>query len=264
MHRDPDQQGLRRPEHSFPSRNTPQHQSKIRVLVVNDDVLVRAGLRAVLTRTPGMRVTGEAATGDEAAALAERLRPDVLLLEVRPWDHRTIALCSEVVRTCRAGRLLVIVYPNGHESRPHPAPEQGRGDQCLSVEPLELAHAIRTVAEEGLVRTAVLTGESKAQVDRIGPPVLPQKLTAREEQILAVAKHGCTYKEIASTTGLSTVTVKASLGHIYKKIQVSVRAEVAVFSTSGCEIARFPAIHRHTRERVDRRRCYGFDSYCGL
>ena len=262
MHRDSDKQGLRRPENSFPSRNAPEHEPKIRVLVVNDDVLVRAGLRAVLPRTPGMRVVGEAATGDEAAALAERLHPDVLLLEVRPWDHRTITLCSEVVRTCRAGRLMVIVYQNGHESRTQAATEQGLGDRCPSVEPLELAHAILTVAEGGLVRTAVLTGESMAQVDRVGL-VQPEKLTAREERILAVAKHRRTYKEIASTTGLSTVTAKASLGHIYKKIRVAVRAEVAVFSTSGCEIARFPAIHRHSREHVDRRCWYGHDSYWG-
>ncbi len=262
MHRDSDKQGLRRPENSFPSRNAPEHEPKIRVLVVNDDVLVRAGLRAVLPRTPGMRVVGEAATGGEAASSVERLRPDVLLLEIRPGDHRAMTLCREVVRTCRAGRLMVIVYQHSPESRREAATEHEPGDGCPSVEPLELAHAILTVAGGGLVRTAILTGESMAQVDRVGL-VQPEKLTAREERILAVAKHRRTYKEIASTMGLSTIAVKTSLGHIYKKTRVTVPAQVAVFSPSGCEIGEARMVHSHTRERAEGRCWYGHDSYWG-
>lgn len=187
----------------------------IRVLVVEDHAVVRAGLVALLNTALGIEVVGAAADAESALAAAVRLRPDVALLDIDlPGGMDGIALAGALtgrVPTCRPLMLTAIERP-GHLTRALAA--GARGYLLKSATPEETADAIRRVAAGGRVVDARLRDRRPG----------PCPLTEREAEALRLAAQGATAREIAADLFLSVGTVRnrlsSSIGKLHARTLV--------------------------------------------
>ena len=203
----------------------------IRVLIVDDHAVVREGLRTFLELQDGLEVAGEAGDGEEAVAEAERLRPDVVLMDlVMPkldGVHAMLALRERV-----PGARVVILTSFLDDERLLPAIRAGAAGYLLkNVQPQELARAVRAAdAGEALIDPAVAArlvdaiagGESQAeQRDR---------LTPREREVLALIGRGYANARIALELGIAEKTVKTHVSHVLSKLGVADRTQAALYA----------------------------------
>ena len=182
--------------------------SALRVLIVDDSFIVRAGLRNVVEAVPDVDVVGEAASGREAIARARELRPDVVLMDVRMRDIDGIAATREISAAVPGTRTLVVSWSDEPE---HVRDALAAGAHGYLVHgrfgPAELEDALR--AEEGP------TPSQGAE----------PRLTPREREILALVRRGKRNREIAAALGIEEKTVKNHLNSIYSKLDLAGRIE---------------------------------------
>jgi NarL family two-component system response regulator LiaR len=201
----------------------------ISVLVADDHAVVREGLRTFLGLQDGIEVVGEAADGEEAVAEAERLRPDVILMDLVMPRLDGVGAMREIRRRLPETRVIVLTS-FAEDERLLPAVQAGAAGYLLkNVQPKELARAVRTAhAGEALLDTAV----AARLVDAIAtqPPGEPpaEQLTARERDVLGLIARGMSNKRIALELGLSEKTVKNHVGHLLAKLGVSDRTQAAL------------------------------------
>jgi DNA-binding NarL/FixJ family response regulator len=199
--------------------------SAIRVLIADDHTVVRRGLRTFLQVQDGIEVVGEA--GDAAGCLAEveRLRPDVLLLDLRLPDRDGV----EVLRSLAGDRPRVLVVTSFTElTTTVPAVRAGAaGVVYKDVSPAALAGAIRSVH----AGHAVLPPDLVAALARgeAGPRRLGQ-LTPREREVLAEIARGRSNREIARSLVVSEKTVKTHVSSILAKLDVADRTQAALYA----------------------------------
>ena len=202
----------------------------IRVMIVDDHKVVREGLRAFLELQDGMEVIGEAADGEEAIGAAERLRPDVILMDlVMPKLDGVGAMRAlrERVPECR----VIVLTSFLEDDRLLPAIQAGAAGYLLKdVEPAELARAVRTAyVGEALLSPAVAARLVRAVADGGAPGALERdRLTRREREVLELIARGRSNKRIALELEISEKTVKAHVGHLLAKLGVSDRTQAAV------------------------------------
>jgi two-component system, NarL family, response regulator LiaR len=205
---------------------------RITILLVDDHAVVREGLRAFLGLQDGFEVVGEAADGDEALEQAERLDPDVILMDlVMPVRDGVSAM--QALRQ-RASRSRVIVLTSFLEDdRLLPALEAGAAGYLLkNSQPAELARAVRAAhAGEAIIDPTVAARLVHALSERpaAGAGAL-DGLTARERDVLALIAHGRSNKRIALELGISEKTVKTHVGHVLAKLDVTDRTQAAVLA----------------------------------
>ena len=201
----------------------------IRVLIVDDSTLVREGLRAVFAmqrREPHLEVAGEAATVADAIAAAQRLQPDVVLLDIRLPDGSGLEACAEICRLLPATRVLILTSVATDNLIQQAVQAGAQGYLMKEIDPEGLARAI----SDAHAGRSVLTGEVTTRVLRLlreGPadPLAP--LSAQEHRVLALTAEGRTNKEIAHELGLSEKTVKNYLSHVFEKLNVNRRTQAA-------------------------------------
>ena len=202
----------------------------IRVLIADDHAVVRQGLRAFLELQEGIEVVGEAADGEQALDAIERLAPDVVLMDlVMPRLDGLAAI--ERLRE-RAAAPRVIVLTSFGDERVLPAIRAGAAGYLLKdVQPPELVRAIRSVhAGESLLDPA-LTATLMEQLARGGPRHgAAQSLTGREREVLGLIARGLSNKRIAQELGVAEKTVKAHVGNILGKLDLSDRTQAALFA----------------------------------
>jgi DNA-binding NarL/FixJ family response regulator len=198
----------------------------IRVLVVDDHPVVRQGLRTFLDLQEDMTVVGEAADGEGCVAAAERLRPDVVLLDLRmPGSDGVAALRGLRERGSPARVLVVTSFPE--PSAVLPAVRAGAaGYVYKDVDPPALAAAIRAV-HAGHVLLHPDVARLLAAGDAAPSGV---RLTAREHQVLAEIAHGRSNREIARALALSEKTVKTHVSAILTKLGVQDRTQAALYA----------------------------------
>jgi DNA-binding NarL/FixJ family response regulator len=200
----------------------------IRVLVVDDHAVVREGLRTFLELQEGIEVAGEAADGREAVRMAAELRPDVILMDLVMPRLDGVAAMRELRRRLPSSRVIVLTSFAG-DDRLLPAIQAGAAGYLLKdVEPRELARAVRAAhAGEALLDPAV----AARLVDAIAQPPgesPPDRLTARERQVLGLIARGLSNKLIARELGISEKTVKTHVGHVLAKLGVADRTQAAL------------------------------------
>jgi DNA-binding NarL/FixJ family response regulator len=198
----------------------------IRVLVVDDHPVVRQGLRTFLDLQEDITVVGEAADGAGCVAAAERLRPDVVLLDLRmPGSDGVEALRGLRERGSPARVLVITSYPE--PASVLPAVRAGAaGYVYKDVDPPALAAAIRAVhAGHVLLHPDVARLLAAGEATPAGV-----RLTAREHQVLAEIAHGRSNREIARALALSEKTVKTHVSAILTKLGVQDRTQAALYA----------------------------------
>ena len=201
----------------------------IRVLIVDDHAVVREGLRTFLELQEGVEVVGEAGDGQAAIEEAERLRPDVVLMDlVMPRLDGV-----EAMRALRArvpGARVVVLTSFLEDERLLPAMRAGAAGYLLkNVEPAELARAVRLAeAGEAMIDPAVGARLVDALVEDGGEE--GPELTAREQEVLELIGHGFPNKRIAQKLGIAEKTVKTHVSHVLAKLGVADRTQAALYA----------------------------------
>ena len=192
----------------------------IRLLVVDDHPVVRDGLSSMFARDPDFEVLGAAADGAEAVRLAEALRPDLVLMDLRMPGMDGVAAITELARRGVTARVLVLTTYDT-DSHVLPAIEAGATGYLLKDAPREeLLRAARAAARGEAVLAPTVAARLMNRVRDPGPGPLSQ----REREVLELVAAGATNREAAARLFITEATVKTHLLNIYGKLGVSDRA----------------------------------------
>ncbi|WP_019985541.1 MULTISPECIES: response regulator transcription factor [unclassified Streptomyces] len=193
----------------------------VRVVLCDDHAVVRAGLRALLGSDPGVAVVGEADSGAEAVALAAKLAPDVVLMDLQLGPGMDGVEATRRITAASGGSVHVLVLTTyDTDADITRAIEAGATGYLLKAErPDELFTAIHSAAAG---RTALSAPVAHRVMARMRSP--RPTLTDRERDILGQLSRGLTNRDIAKALFLSEATVKTHLGRIYDKLGVDTRA----------------------------------------
>ena len=208
----------------------------IRVLVADDQDIVRAGLTMILDAQPDIEVVGQAANGREAVTLARELRPDVCLLDIRMPEMDGIEATQHLAGPDVADPLAVIVITTFDlDEYVHGALKAGaRGFLLKDAGPELLTQAIHAAANGDALIAPSITARLLATFAHTIPrqptaqPIEP--LTSREEEILISVAQGWTNHEIADDAHISISTVKTHLASLMRKLNARNRVEIAMWA----------------------------------
>ncbi|MGW3556159.1 response regulator [Streptomyces sp. NPDC000963] len=191
----------------------------VRILLCDDHAVVRAGLLALLGSTPDIDVVGEAGSGEEAVALAAKLKPDVVLMDLQLGSG--IDGVEATRRIAPTGVHVLVLTTYDTDADITRAIEAGATGYLLKAErPEELFAAVHAAAQG---RTALSPPVAGRVMDRMRGAAAPS-LTDRERDILGQLGRGLGNREIARALFISEATVKTHLGRIYAKLGVDTRA----------------------------------------
>nr|MDT0658511.1 response regulator transcription factor [Micromonospora sp. DSM 115978] len=205
----------------------------IRVLIADDQNLVRAGFRSILDGEDGIEVIGEAADGAEAVRQARRLRPDVALMDIRMPGVDGLAATAQIAASSDVRVIMLTTFDL--DDYVYGALRAGAsGFLVKDTEPAELIHAVRVVARgDALIAPAItrrLIAEFAARVVQPAPGPRLTGLTEREREVLALVAAGLSNDEIAARLVLSPATAKTHVSRIMTKTQVRDRAQLVILA----------------------------------
>jgi DNA-binding NarL/FixJ family response regulator len=208
----------------------------IRVLLADDQALVRAGFHALLDAQDDIEVVGEAADGEEAARLAASLMPDVVLMDIRMPGVDGLAATRMIAADERLGGVRIVILSTFDlDEYVFEALRDGASGFLLkSTEPEELVHAVRAVARgDALLSPGItrrLVSEFAARTKRaVGVPGL-ETLTEREREVMALVAQGLSNEEIAERLIVSPATAKTHVSRAMIKLGARDRAQLVVFA----------------------------------
>jgi DNA-binding NarL/FixJ family response regulator len=208
----------------------------VRIVVADDQELVRAGFTAVLGTQPDFEVVAEAATGREAVDLARTHRPDVVLMDVRMPDLDGIAATAEICRDARTRSRVLILTTFDLDEYVLAALRAGASGFLLKDAPRDALYAaVRTVAAGDALLAPSVTRrliERHLRLDQPSPELVAglDRMTDRERQVLVLLARGLSNTEIATRLHLSEATVRTHIGHLFAKIGARDRAQAVVFA----------------------------------
>ena len=210
----------------------------IRVLLADDQALIRAGFRVLVDSVPDLEVVGEAANGREAVELARSTRADVVLMDIRMPDGDGLAATREIIADDDLAGVKVLVLTTFEiDEYVFEALRAGAsGFLGKGVEPAHLIEAIRVVAAgDQLLSPAATSGliaRFLAEPDRTTPPppALLDILTAREREVVALVATGLSNEDIATKLFVSPLTVKTHANRAMAKLGARDRAQLVVIA----------------------------------
>ena len=209
----------------------------IRVLLVDDQQLVRTGFRMILADEEGIEVVGEAADGRQAVEAARALRPDVVVMDIRMPNMDGVEATRQLVaENAETPRILVLTTFDADEHVVEALRAGASGFLLKDVDPTDFARAIRTIASgEALIAPSV----TRRLLERFARLPVPadethaerlRELTEREREVLKLVAQGLSNREIAEHLTLAEPTVKTHVSHLFLKLAMRDRAQLVVLA----------------------------------
>jgi DNA-binding NarL/FixJ family response regulator len=201
----------------------------IRVLIADDQALVRSGFRLIVETRADLEVVGEAENGDEAVRLAAELEPDVILLDIRMPVLDGIEATRRIVASGSSARILVLTTFDLDEYVYAAIRAGASGFLLKDVRPLDLVDAIRLVAAGNALLGPTVTQRLLEQFAESEPsPAALDSLTDREQEILGLLARGLSNAEIAADLVVSETTVKSHVSSVLRKLGVRDRVQAVI------------------------------------
>jgi DNA-binding NarL/FixJ family response regulator len=210
--------------------------ARIRVLLVDDQALIRAGFRALLDAEDDIEVVAEAANGREAVTLAAEHRPDVALVDIQMPVLDGIEATRRIAADERLAGVHVVILTNyGLDEHVYAALKAGAcGFLVKDTEPADLLHGVRVAARgDALLSPAItrrLIGEYLSRPGGAGLSAGLEALTNREREVVALAARGLSNDEIAGRMVISPATAKTHISRAMTKLHARDRAQLVVFA----------------------------------
>jgi DNA-binding NarL/FixJ family response regulator len=203
----------------------------IRILLADDQALVRGGFRMILEAEPDIQVVGEAADGSEVVERALETRPDLVLMDVRMPALAGIEATRRLLAALPATRVLILTTFDLDEYVVDAFRAGASGFLLKTAPPQQLVAAVRTVQEGDALLAPVSTRRLIEQVARpvTAPPALEQ-LTAREQDVLRLLARGLTNAEIAGELVVEPSTIKSHVASVLSKLNLRDRVHAVVFA----------------------------------
>ena len=206
----------------------------IGVLLADDQALVREGFRLIIEVEPDIEVVGEAGDGLETVEQAKRLRPDVILMDIRMPGLDGIAATRRLAQAGVAARVLMLTTFDRDDYLYEAMKAGASGFLLKDARRDQLVHAIRTVATGDALLAPALVRRLVEDFCRRpppgGPPPAVAKLTERELEVLRLVARGLSNTEIAKELFLSQATVKTHLAHVMQKLDLRDRVQAVVLA----------------------------------
>lgn len=204
----------------------------IRVVLVDDQALFRAGIRMLVASQPDLEVVGEAGDGKEALEVVRTTRPDVVLMDIRMPVMDGLTATAEILARPEPPRIVMLTTFDLDEAAARAIRQGASGFLLKDADPEFLLAAIRTVHSGSSVIAASATRDLFEHFAEAPKPVPPQyaDLTDREREIFALAARGLSNAEIAGREYLSEATVKTHISRILSKLTLRDRVQLVVFA----------------------------------
>lgn len=207
-------------------------KKSIRLLLVDDHQVVLVGLRTVLHNRQGITVVGEAGSRADAVRAAKRLKPDIILMDVRLPDGSGVEACRDILANHPTMRVIFLTSFTDDEFALAAVLAGAQGyvlkniDSDLLVQSIHAVFNGQSLLSPAFIQRALI--RVKAEPPQAGP-VRKQSLAPQEERVLALVAEGLTNKEIGAALQLSDKTVKNYLSNMFQKLHITRRAQAATF-----------------------------------
>jgi two-component system response regulator DevR len=208
----------------------------VRLLIVDDSPLIRAGLRAVLEDHPAVTIVGEAGTAAEGLAAVMRHKPDVVLLDLRLPDKSGFAACRDILARRPGTRVLILTSAADERNVDEAIAVGAHGYLLKDNDAASLVAGITRVAAGHSVLDPSLSDQVLNLMKRRATPAAGDRLallSPQERRVLALLAEGHTNKGIGDQLGLTEKTVKNYLSNIFEKLGVANRAQAAALYARG-------------------------------
>ncbi|MDF2926571.1 MAG: DNA-binding response regulator [Paenibacillaceae bacterium] len=202
----------------------------IRILLAEDQVLVRSGLKMMIETDGELRVTGEAATGKEAVALCETSSFEVILMDVRMPEMNGLEATRIIRSRWPRSKVLILTTFNDDEYAVDALKSGASGYMLKNAEPAELIRAIRSCLSGGMALSDDVAAKVIPRLLKPEQQQMQVSLTPRELSILRLVGEGRSNREMAEELGLSIGTVKNHVSQIIDKLELRDRTQLAIYA----------------------------------
>ncbi len=207
----------------------------IRVLIVDDHKLFREGLQAIFLAVQDIEIVGEAASGREAIALAQELRPDVILMDIQMDDLNGVEACKQILAVQPTTGIIMLTMLEDSDTLFAAICAGARGYVLKGADKAEVLKTIRAVAQGDVLFGSAVANRITSLFRNLGsahtmerkPPLFPE-LTERESEILNLIAEGLNNQDIAARLDITAKTVSNHVSAIFNKLQVVDRAQAIV------------------------------------
>ena len=207
----------------------------VKVLLVDDDALVRAGLRIILSSAEDLQVVGEADDGARAVAAVREHRPDVVLMDIRMIEMDGIAATAALRRLDPPPQVIVLTTFHADEQVVSALRAGASGFLVKDTPPAEIINAVRLVASGDAIVSPSVTrtllshfGDAQASERRHAAARRLASLTDREREVATAIGSGASNAEVAASLFMSEATVKAHVSRLFTKLDVANRVQIAI------------------------------------
>ncbi|HEX2855085.1 MAG TPA: response regulator transcription factor [Opitutaceae bacterium] len=212
---------------------TSPSKKRVRVMLVDDSEVVRMGLRTLLSAESSLEIVAEAGTVSGAVEICSRIKPEVLLLDLRLPDGSGFDACRQVLQRVPDIRVLVLTSVADDSLVDEAIRAGAHGYLLKEINGRGLVQAILDVAAGKSILDPAITARVMQVMKSGGPVKIANVLSTQERRVLALVAEGKTNKEIGLGLDLSEKTVKNYLANIFAKLNISTRTQAALYYTQN-------------------------------